>query len=153
MISAPKAAPARSLSPSAVATLRELVGAENVLIEPEDLVPYGFDGTAALKHGAVCVAMPRTCEAVAAVMKFAHEAGIPVVTRGSGTGLSGGSVPVDGGIVLTLVHLNRILEIDPANLTMLAEAGTITKAIDDAAHPHGLFYPPDPGSMKISTIG
>lgn len=153
MISAPKAAPVRSLSPSAVATLRELVGAENVLTEPEDLVPYGFDGTAALKHGASCVAMPRTCEAVAAVMKFAHEAGIPVVTRGSGTGLSGGSVPVDGGIVLTLVHLNRILEIDPANLTMLAEAGTITKAIDDAAHPHGLFYPPDPGSMKISTIG
>jgi glycolate oxidase len=75
------------------------------------------------------------------------------VTRGSGTGLSGGSIPVDGGIVLCLVQMDQILEVDPANLTILAETGVITKAIDDAAHPHGLFYPPDPGSMKISTIG
>ncbi len=86
-------------------------------------------------------------------MRFARSAGLPVVTRGNGTGLSGGSVPVEGGIVLCLVHLNRILEVDPANLTLLAESGVITKAIDDAALPHGLFYPPDPGSMKISTIG
>lgn len=148
-----KAAPAATLSPSTIRHLRELAGAENVLTEREDLIPYGFDGTAALKHGAACVVMPGTCEAAAAVVRFAVSEDIPVVTRGSGTGLSGGSVPVDGGIVVTLVHLNRILEVDPANLTLLAEAGTITKAIDDAALPHGLFYPPDPGSMKISTIG
>ncbi len=153
MTPATPAAPAASLSPVEIARLRELVGAENVLTEREDLLPYGFDGTAALKRGADCVVLPRTAEAVADVMRFSRSAGIPVVTRGSGTGLSGGSVPVEGGLVLCLVHLNRILEVDPANLTLLAEAGAITKAVDDASHPHGLFYPPDPGSMKISTIG
>lgn len=153
MTPALKAAPAASLAPSTIARLREIAGEENVLVEREDLVPYGFDGTAALKHGAACVVLPRSTGAVSEIVRFAHSAGLPVVTRGSGTGLSGGSVPVDGGIVLCLVHLNRVLEIDPANLTLLAEAGTITKTIDDAAHPHGLFYPPDPGSMKISTIG
>lgn len=153
MTPATKASPAASLAPPAIERLREIAGAENVLDRPEDLIPYGFDGTAALKNGAACVVLPKSAEAVAAVVRFAHSAGLPVVTRGSGTGLSGGSVPVEGGIVLCLVHLDRILEVDPANLTLLAEAGAITKAIDDAAQPHGLFYPPDPGSMKISTIG
>ncbi len=148
-----KSAPTASLSPSLVDRLRDLVGSENVLTKQEDLIPYGFDGTAALKHASSCVVLPRSSEQVAAVVRLARDASLPVVTRGSGTGLSGGSVPVDGGIVLCLVHLNRILELDPANLTLLAECGAITKAIDDAAHPHGLFYPPDPGSMKISTIG
>ncbi len=133
--------------------LATIVGAGNILSRPEDLIPYGFDGTAAVKESAACVVLPRTAEAVADVIRFAAAEKIPVVTRGSGTGLSGGSVPVKGGIVLCLVHLNRILEVDPANLTMLCECGVITKAVDDAAHPHGLFYPPDPGSMKISTIG
>ena len=131
----------------------DAVGEGNLLTEAEDLIPYGFDGTAALKNRAVCVVLPRSTEAVGEVMKLAAAEGIPVVTRGSGTGLSGGSVPVDGGIVLCLVHLDTILEVDPANLTILCESGVITKAVDDAANPHGLFYPPDPGSMKISTIG
>ncbi len=153
MTSASQASPAAPLRAADIEALRRLVGAENVLDRPEDLIPYGFDGTAAIKQGAACVVLPKEAEAVAAVVRHAYANGIPVVTRGSGTGLSGGSVPVPGGIVLCLVHLDRILEVDPANLTLLAEAGAITKAIDDAAHPHGLFYPPDPGSMKISTIG
>ncbi|MDF1860263.1 MAG: FAD-linked oxidase C-terminal domain-containing protein [Verrucomicrobiales bacterium] len=134
-------------------SLSQLVGEEDLFTEPEDLIPYGFDGTAALRHKATCVVSPRTTEAVSGIMKLASAEGIPIVTRGSGTGLSGGSIPVDGGIVLCLVQMDQILEVDPANLTILAEPGVITKAIDDAAHPHGLFYPPDPGSMKISTIG
>lgn len=133
--------------------LTAIVGNENVLTAPEDLIPYGFDGTAALKHKAVCVVLPSKTEEVAGVVRFAGKHEIPVVTRGSGTGLSGGSVPVDEGIVLCLVNFNHIIEVDPANLTMLCESGVITKAVDDAAAPHGLFYPPDPGSMKISTIG
>ncbi len=153
MTPASQATSVASLSASVIARLRELAGPENVLTEQEDLLPYGFDGTAALKRGAACVVLPRSTEAVAAVVRYARSVGLPIVTRGSGTGLSGGSVPVEDGIVLCLVHLHRILEIDPSNLTLLAEAGAITKAIDDAAHPHGLFYPPDPGSMKISTIG
>ncbi len=133
--------------------LCEAVGADQVLTEPEDLIPYGFDGTAALKRAAQCVVTPESPEAAALVVTLAAARGIPVVTRGSGTGLSGGSVPVDGALVLCLVNLNQIIEVDPANLTILCECGVITKAIDDAALPHGLFYPPDPGSMKISTIG
>jgi glycolate oxidase len=133
--------------------LRGALGAENVLTEREDLIPYGFDGTAALKEAAACVVFAGTTEQVAAVMRLAREQRVPVVTRGSGTGLSGGSVPVAGGLVLCLAKMDRILEVDAANLTMLCECGVITKAIDDAAAPLGLFYPPDPGSMKISTIG
>ncbi len=139
--------------PETIAELCRIVGDDNVLTALEDLIPYGFDGTAAMKEKAACVVLPRETGKVAEVMRFAAEKKIPVVTRGSGTGLSGGSIPVQGGIVLCLVHLNEILELDPANLTILCEVGVITKAIDDAALPHGLFYPPDPGSMKISTIG
>ena len=78
---------------------------------------------------------------------------IPIVTRGSGTGLSGGSVPSQGSLVLCLAQMDAILDVDPRNLTLRAEAGAITQRIDEAAAPHGLFYPPDPGSMRISTIG
>ncbi|MCL4109426.1 UNVERIFIED_CONTAM: hypothetical protein GTU68_043654 [Idotea baltica] len=136
-----------------ISELKSAVGAANVLTEKEDLIPYGFDGTAALKNAAACVVMAESTEHVAAVMTLGAREKIPIVTRGSGTGLSGGSVPVDGGIVLCLVKLDEILEIDAANLTVLCECGVITKAIDDAVTPLGLFYPPDPGSIKISTIG
>ena len=90
---------------------------------------------------------------MAACVKLAAQHHVPVVTRGSGTGLSGGSVPSASCVVLCLVKLDRILEVDPRNLTLHAQCGVITKEIDDAAAKHGLFYPPDPGSMKISTIG
>ncbi|MDF1849983.1 MAG: FAD-linked oxidase C-terminal domain-containing protein [Verrucomicrobiales bacterium] len=133
--------------------LSQIVDPCDLLTEPEDLIPYGFDGTAALKHKATCVVTPRNVEQVQAVVRWARDEGVPIVSRGSGTGLSGGSVPVDSGIVLCLVHLDQILEVDPANLTILCEAGVITREIDEAAAPLGLFYPPDPGSMKISTIG
>jgi glycolate oxidase len=78
---------------------------------------------------------------------------VPIVTRGSGTGLSGGSVPSPGCLVVCLAQMDKILEVDPKNLTLRAQAGAITQAIDQAASSHGLFYPPDPGSMRISTIG
>jgi glycolate oxidase len=133
--------------------LRDILGAEAVLTAPEDLMPYAFDGTAALRQMPGCVAFARSTEHVAAVLKLASETRTPVVTRGSGTGLSGGSLPVADGLVLCLVQMDRILELDPANLTMLCEAGVLTQAISDAASAAGLFYPPDPGSMKISTIG
>ena len=79
---------------------------------------------------------------------------MPIVTRGSGTGLSGGSVPSADSLVLCLAQMNAILDVDPRNLTLRAQAGAITTVtIDEAAARHGLFYPPDPGSMRISTIG
>lgn len=141
------------LQTDTIGELKKIVGAGAVLTSEEDLIPYGFDGTAALKERALCVVFPESTEQVAELMKLVVREKLPIVTRGSGTGLSGGSVPVVGGIILCLVNMNQILEVDPANLTLLAEPGVITKAIDDAALPHGLFYPPDPGSMKISTIG
>lgn len=146
-------APAEPLSEAVLAELRAIVGAEAVLTKDEDLIPYSFDGTAALKHQPGCVVFPRSTEEVSACVKLAAREGRPVVTRGSGTGLSGGSVPLGGCIVLCLVKLDRILELDQKNLTMRVQCGVITKEIDDAAGKHGLFYPPDPGSMKISTIG
>ena len=136
-----------------VSELRRLLGTEQVLTEKEDLIPYSFDGTAALQQMPGCVAFARSTEQVAEVLKLANRTKAAVVTRGSGTGLSGGSLPSPDCIVLCLAKMDRILELDRANLTLLAEAGATTQSIADAAAAAGLFYPPDPGSMKISTIG
>ncbi len=133
--------------------LRRLVGGDSVLTGREDLIAYSYDGTAALQQLPGCVVLPRSTEDVAGILRLANDRGIPVVTRGSGTGLSGGSLPVADSLVLCLVKMDRILEVDPANLTLRAEAGATTVAVANAAEAAGLFYPPDPGSMKISTIG
>ena len=133
--------------------LSSAVGAANVLTRAEDLIPYSFDGTAALKERPGAVVFPRTTEQVAQCVRAAAAAGIPIVTRGSGTGLSGGSVPVPGCLVVCLTKMDAILDVDPRNLTLRAQPGAITQRIDEAAAAHGLFYPPDPGSQRISTIG
>jgi glycolate oxidase len=136
-----------------IGRLAALLPAGRVLTADEDLIPYGFDGTAALKQRPLAVVFPENAAEVSAVLKLARVHRVPVVTRGSGTGLSGGSVPTAGALVLCVLRMNRLLGLDPANLTIEAEAGVITQAIYDAADAAGLFYPPDPGSMKISTIG
>lgn len=136
-----------------LADLSAILDPSRVLHRPEDLIPYGFDGTAALSSPATCVVFPQTTEEVAKLMRYAAEHRVPIVTRGSGTGLSGGSIPVTGGIVLCLVRMDRILELDERNLTVRAESGAVTQKIAEAADRVGLLYPPDPGSMKISTIG
>lgn len=133
--------------------LLEILRPDQVLSEPEDLIPYGFDGTAMFKETARAVVFPENTSEVSKIVNLARSTSTPIVTRGSGTGLSGGSIPTKNGIVLCLVKMNSILELDTENLTLTAEAGTITQAIDEAASQHGLIYPPDPGSMKISTIG
>ena len=142
-----------SPAPAVLARLRAIVGEAHVLTSPEDTIPYGFDGTAALKGPVGVVVLPGSTAEVSAVVKLACELNVTIVTRGSGTGLSGGSVPSEGCLVLCLTRLDKILSVDAANLTVRAQCGAITAAIDAAANKHGLFYPPDPGSMKISTIG
>ena len=142
-----------ALDQSTLNKLRNIGGAENVLTAKEDLIPYAFDGTAVLKESPGCVVFTTGTEHVSAVLKLANDTGTPVVTRGSGTGLSGGSVPSRDCIVLCTVKMEKILEVDPANLTMTVEPGVTTIQIAEAAEKAGLFYPPDPGSMKISTIG
>src|SRR5256884_535301 len=141
------------LAEQILAELRRVVGDENVLITPEDLIPYSFDGTAALQQMPGCVVFGRTTEQVASILRLANDTKTPIVTRGSGTGLSGGSLPSLDCIVLCTVKMDKILELDRANLTMLVQAGVTTLQVADAASTAGLFYPPDPGSMKISTIG
>ncbi len=135
------------------ADLRNLLGDRNVLTQKEDLIPYSFDGTAAVSEMPAAVVFAHSTDQVAQVLKLAEACQTPVVPRGSGTGLSGGSVPVPECLVLCLAQMDRVLEVDAANLTLLAEAGATTVAIADAAAAAGLFYPPDPGSMRISTIG
>jgi glycolate oxidase len=136
-----------------VEELSRQLGAERVLTAPEDVAVYAYDGTPVLRENPGCVAFPSTTDEVAACVQAARRFRTPVVTRGSGTGLSGGSVPSAGCLVLCLAQMDRILEVDARNLTIEVEAGVITAAVEEAAAAHGLFYPPDPGSRKISTIG
>jgi glycolate oxidase len=142
-----------ALDQSTLNKLRDIVGAENVLTSRENLIPYAFDGTAAMKEMPGSVVFAVSTEQISAVLKLANDTETPVVTRGSGTGLSGGSVPAADCIVLCTVKMGAILEVDTANLTMTVEPGVTTIQIAEAAEKAGLFYPPDPGSMKISTIG
>ena len=142
-----------TLDQSTLDKLRSVVGSENLLTEKEDLIPYTFDGTAAMKETPGCVVLAANTGQISDVLKLANDTETPVVTRGSGTGLSGGSVPAAGCIVLCTVKMGQILEVDTANLTMTVEPGVTTVQIAEAAEKAGLFYPPDPGSMKISTIG
>ena len=141
------------LAQDVIGDLKRLVGSSNVLTAKEDLICYSFDGTAALQQMPGCVLFVSTTGEVAKVLKFANAAKLPVVTRGSGTGLSGGSLPSPDCLVLCTVKMAKILELDRANLTLLTEPGVTTLQVADAAAAAGLFYPPDPGSMKISTIG
>ena len=142
-----------ALDQSTLDKLRSVVGSENLLTEKEDLIPYTFDGTAAMKETPGCVVLAANTGQISDVLKLANDTETPVVTRGSGTGLSGGSVPAADCIVLCTVKMGQILEVDAANLTMTVEPGVTTVQIAEAAEKAGLFYPPDPGSMKISTIG
>src|SRR5210317_548649 len=141
------------ISKSAIQNLIDKLGAKNVLHEHEDLITFGYDATPEIQYLPDVVVFPTESEHVVEVVNFAREEGLPIVPRGSGTGLSGGSVAVNGGIVLCLTRLNRILEIDEANLTATAQAGVVTLDFFNALMTKGLFYPPDPGSQKISTLG
>ncbi len=136
-----------------LAELRTRLAGAPLLTAPEDLIPYSFDGTAALNAMPGCVVLARSAVDVITVLEIARREHLAVVTRGSGTGLSGGSLPSPNCIVLCTVLMDKILEVDRANLTMLVEPGVTTLRVAEAASAVGLFYPPDPGSMKISTIG
>jgi glycolate oxidase len=142
-----------ALAEKTLQDLRAIVGAPNVLTGREDLIPYSFDGTAALQQMPGCVVFATTTKQISEVLRLANTTGTAIVTRGSGTGLSGGSLPSTDCVVLCTVRMDKILEVDRANLTMLVEPGVTTINVAEEAAKAGLFYPPDPGSMKISTIG
>lgn len=133
--------------------LASIVGPEHVLDAPDELLAYSYDATPLFQAMPDAVVRPATRDEVAAVLKLCHTERIPVITRGSGTNLSASTTPVGGGIVLNMTRMNRILEIDADNLTCTVEPGVFTAAVHRAVEAQGLFYPPDPGSMHVSTIG
>jgi glycolate oxidase len=133
--------------------LVKTLGKVNVLYTPEDLAVYSYDGTFAEGQPDVVV-LPETTEQVSQVVRLAANKRIPIVPRGMGSGLAAGSVPMPtGGIVLCLTRMNHILEIDRENATVRAEAGVITADLQTAVEELDLFYPPDPSSLRHSTIG
>jgi glycolate oxidase len=136
-----------------VNSLIQAVGKEAVLCTPEDLAVYSYDGTFAEGKPDVIV-LPETTEQVSRVVHLASDAGVPIVPRGMGSGLAAGSIPIPGGgIILCLTRMNHILEIDTQNATVWAEAGVVTANLQTEVEKQGLFYPPDPSSIRHSTIG
>lgn len=133
--------------------LVNIVGRDYVLDRPDELLAYSYDATPLFQALPDVVVQPRTTTEVAAIMRLCHQHGIPVIARGSGTNLSASTTPVGGGLVLNLSRMNRIVEIDEHNLTCTVEPGVVTADIHRAVEAKGLFYPPDPGSMHVSTIG
>ena len=133
--------------------LERIYGTERLLTSPEDLLTYSYDGTPLVRQRPAAVALARSTDEIAATLRLANEARFPVVTRGSATGLSGGSIPLENSLALVITGMNRILEIDAANLTARVEPGVITADLHRAVEARGLFYPPDPGSQNICTMG
>ncbi len=135
-----------------ITELERITGKDGVLHSPEDLAVYSYDGTFE-EHRPDVVVLPTTTEQVSQIVLLAGRECIPVVTRGMGSGLTAASVPFSGGITLSMTRMNRILEIDPVNATAHVEAGVVTADLQIAVERLGLFYPPDPSSIKHSTIG
>ena len=134
--------------------LRQALGKEAVRTAKEDLASYGFDATPDMPTAVPdVVVMPETGEQVQAIVKIANQFDVPVYTRGSGTNLSGGTIPLKKGIVMVMLKMNRILEIDVENLTATCEPGVIIADLNAAVAEHGLMYPPDPGSVDTATMG
>jgi glycolate oxidase len=134
--------------------LRRLVPEMRVLSQPADTEAYRFDETAFLRAGQpLAVCFPRSTGDVQSIVGWAAAARIPIVARGAGTGLSGGAVAIDGAVTISFMDMNRILEIDGANLTATVQPGVINADLNRAVAEHGLLYPPDPASFEMCTIG
>jgi len=135
-----------------VEEIAKIVGKENVLSSDTDLLLYGYD--ASLFRGKPdCIVLPNSTEEVSKIVQFAHENGIHVIGRGSGTNLSGGTIPTQGGIVIHFSRMNRILEIDLENQRAVVEPGVFTLVLKNQLSRYGYVYQPDPASEKVSTFG
>ncbi len=132
--------------------LRRKIGSEKVKTDEEFCISYSYDATE-IKSNPDIVVFPTSESDVKSILRIASEYNIPVTPRGSGVGYSGGSVPVKGGIVIVFTRMNKILEIDESNMLIITEPGVITGDIIKKSEEAGFFYPPDPASMRNSTIG
>ncbi|HET9918585.1 MAG TPA: FAD-linked oxidase C-terminal domain-containing protein [Ktedonobacteraceae bacterium] len=135
-----------------VRELSNLLGARYVLHSPYDLMLYEYDASIDRSTPDIVV-MPASTPEVAAIVKIAARYGVPVVPRGAGTGLSGGAVPVYGGIVIVFTRMNRILHVDYENLRAAVQPGLVNLHLSNALNPHGFYYVPDPSSQRSCTIG
>jgi glycolate oxidase len=133
--------------------LRQIVGKENVLTSKEEMVAYSYDGTQMWSHLPDVVVFPVNTAEISEILKYANENVIPVTPRGGGTNVSGGSIPIRGGIVLCTTKMNRIIEINKTNLNATVEPGVILQDFQDALAKKGLFFPPDPQSYSGCTMG
>jgi glycolate oxidase len=145
--------PFTEVSTDIVSQFEAIVGAENVIIDPEKLYHYSHDETEDFSFLPDVVLRPGTAEEISRIMKFCSEHVIPVTPRGGGTGLSGGAIPVQKGVVISMERFNKILNIDELNLQATVEPGVITAIFQDAVKEKGLFYPPDPASSGSCFIG
>lgn len=123
------------------------------LYKPGELVPYESDALTALRSRPMAVVLPETTEEVVATLRWCSEHKIPYVARGSGTSLSGGSLPIDSGVVIGLNRMNKLLKLDPQERVAVVQPGHINLQVSNAASPYGLYYAPDPSSQPVSTIG
>lgn len=139
--------------PALLAALREQLPDLDVLHTQEDLKPYECDGLSAYTATPMLVVLPERIEQVERLLKLCYQRGVPVVARGAGTGLSGGALPLEQGILLVLARFNKILEVNPAGRFARVQPGVRNLAISQAAAPHGLYYAPDPSSQIACSIG
>ena len=135
------------------AELETLLGRGAVLSDPDELLTYESDGLTLFRALADFVVFPTSAEAVAAVVKLANREGVPFVARGAGTGLSGGCLPAEGGIVISLMRMNRVLEVDYDNQLAVVEPGLVNLHLSWKVGSRGYYYAPDPSSQQASTIG
>jgi len=133
--------------------LKSIVGTQNFLDSKEDKLVYSYDGTPVFRHLPEAVLFPENSDQISEILRLANQNQFNVVPRGAGTGLSGGSIPVDNSVVIVMTKWNRILEIDSSNLTAWVEPGVVTGIFQKEVEKIGLFYPPDPGSLTVCTLG
>lgn len=136
-----------------VADLQAIVGPDAVLHRPEELLAYDCDAYTIERAVPLVVVLPRSTAEVASVVRYCHERGLPFVPRGAGTGLSGGCLATEGGVMIALTRMTRLVELDLRNQRALVEAGLVNLRLTNAASPHGLHYAPDPSSQMACTIG
>ncbi len=133
--------------------LKKIVGDKNYYDSEEEKLVYSFDGTPIFQQLPEAIVFPENEEHISEILKLANQENFNVVPRGAGTGLSGGAVPVENCVVVVMTRWNKILEIDNNNLTALVQPGVVTAKLQKEVEKFGLFYPPDPGSMNVCTLG
>ena len=132
---------------------RAIVGDRGLIVSPEELHTYECDGLTNFRTMPLAVLLPSDTQQVQAIVRVCHRERIPFVARGSGTGLSGGALPVENGVVISLARMNRIIEVDLPNARVIVEPGVINLDVTGRVQPHAYFYAPDPSSQSVCSIG